>query len=159
MCFAIPLVAHIASEMRAWGDSLNVPIIYIDDAVEKLALYRASDIALVASGTASLELGLAGTPFVVGYRYDWLISSIVMRFLRAPSVVLVNIILDRPIVSEFILSRCTGRNLGEAMQHLLDDAQARAAMCEAFADLREQMKVSPASGVRAAALVSDFIGG
>lgn len=58
--------------------------------------------ALVASGTASLELGLLGVPHAVVYRSSWLDYQIVRWLVRTPAASLVNLILKERVVMEWV---------------------------------------------------------
>ncbi len=62
--------------------------------------------ALVASGTATLEVALRGIPLVVAYRTSSLSYALGKRIIRVPYISLVNLILDRPAVQECIQGRC-----------------------------------------------------
>lgn len=146
--FAIPVVSQVSDATRNWGAELEAslcpetmtgPIIYVENDADKPTLYRASDLALAASGTVSLELGLAGTPMVVGYRTDWLLAMILRRVARVPSMVLVNIILDRPVVPEFLQERCTGTDLAAALRVLLEDKDTGSAMRAQLVELADMM--------------------
>jgi lipid-A-disaccharide synthase len=67
----------------------------------KLAAFRAAHAALAASGTVTLELGLAGVPMVVAYRVDP-VARVLKRFLKVPSIVLTNLVLGENAVPEFL---------------------------------------------------------
>lgn len=58
--------------------------------------------ALVASGTATLEAALLGIPMVVAYKVSWLTYGVLKRILKIRWVSLVNILLQKPLVEEHI---------------------------------------------------------
>lgn len=63
---------------------------------------QASDLALVASGTATLETAILGTPMIIVYQTNWF-TSILSRFLiQAPHIGLPNVVTGEKIVPEFI---------------------------------------------------------
>jgi lipid-A-disaccharide synthase len=90
----------------------------VSGATDKFAAFRLARVALAASGTVTLELALAGTPMVVGYRGDVLASS--LKFLVvAPSVVLPNLVLGENVFPELLLGDCTSEKLAQALLPLL----------------------------------------
>jgi lipid-A-disaccharide synthase len=91
---------------------------------DKFAAFKLARAALAASGTVTLELALAGTPMVVGYRGDWLASS--LKFLVvAPSVVLPNLVIGENVFPEYLLKDCTPENLAHALLPLLHASSER----------------------------------
>jgi lipid-A-disaccharide synthase len=90
----------------------------VSGATDKFAAFRLARVALAASGTVTLELALAGTPMVVGYRGDVLASS--LKFLVvAPSVVLPNLVLGENVFPELLLGDCTSEKLAQALLPLV----------------------------------------
>ncbi|MFM1883849.1 MAG: hypothetical protein RL168_33 [Bacteroidota bacterium] len=77
--------------------------------------------ALVASGTATLEVALRGIPMVVAYKTSALSYAIGKRVIRVPYISLVNLILDRPAVAECIQSDCQPEVLVSALQSAMRD--------------------------------------
>lgn len=77
--------------------------------------------ALVASGTATLEVALRGIPMVVAYKTSALSYAIGKRVIRVPYISLVNLILDRPAVAECIQSECQAEVLASALQNAMLD--------------------------------------
>ena len=112
----------------------------IEGETDKLGLFGCATAALAASGTVSLELALAGVPTVIGYDIDRVMAYFVIRVARTPSVVMPNLILDKPVIPEFLLHRCTAENLSAALQPLLDEnSEARNNQIEAFKALKDIM--------------------
>jgi lipid-A-disaccharide synthase len=70
------------------------------------ALMQASDLALVTSGTATLETALFGTPELVLYRTDPLTAAAARLLLRVSNIGLVNLVARREIAPEFVQRRC-----------------------------------------------------
>ena len=154
----LPTVPHVGDYVRAEAAKWKLPVTVIQDEAEKRAAFDAATAALAASGTVSLELGLARVPMVIGYRIDRMAGSLVSRMLKVPSVVLVNLILDRPSVKELLQSRCTPENLSAALRPLLEDTAERR---RALADLDELKDRMGAGGehpsVRAARAVLELL--
>lgn len=99
----------------------------------------AADVALVASGTATLESALLQRPMVVAYRMRALSAFLVSRLLRTEHVALPNILAGRQIVPELLQGAMTPRALSAALQPLLDNPQQGAAMVAEFRAMRGRL--------------------
>jgi lipid-A-disaccharide synthase len=119
---------------------------------------RASDMLLVASGTATLEAGLLGTPMVVCYRLSAVSERIATAVARIPWTSLVNIVLGRQVVPELCRRRdATGERLAREALRLLDAPGELDAQREAFRELTNELG-APGVGARAARFVLDVAG-
>ena len=101
---------------------------------------QAADVALVASGTATLEALLLDSPHVITYRVPWLTYQIMKRQAYLPYVGLPNILAGRFIVPELLQSDARPEALAAALLTLLTDAPARRRMRNEFAQLRASLK-------------------
>ncbi len=99
----------------------------------------ASDVVLVASGTATLEAALLGRPMVIAYRMPaasyWLLKG--KGYL--PYYGLPNILCGKFVVPEFIQDDATADNLAQAMLNLYRDADVRDRLERKFAELRRSL--------------------
>jgi len=102
-------------------DRLPLTLLY-GHATEAL---RAADVALVASGTATLEAALARCPHVIFYRVNALTAHIVRRKLLLPWVGLPNVLAGRFVVPELLQDDATVDNLAQAALNLFDDTVTR----------------------------------
>jgi lipid-A-disaccharide synthase len=119
---------------------------------DKFRAFRLADAALAASGTVTLELGVAGTPMVVAYRVDAVASR--LRFLlKVPSVVLANLVLGENAFPEFIQEDCTPEKLSGALLPLLRDSPERLRQKAALGKIRERMFLTEGSPSEKAAAV------
>jgi len=116
------------------------------------AVMSAADLLLVASGTATLEAALLGTPMVVCYRVSRLTELMVRSLMRVPWISLPNLTLGRAVVPELYQAAATGERLGREALWLLDTPGALDAQRAAFRELRGQLG-APGVGARAARLV------
>lgn len=80
----------------------------------------AADVALCASGSATLEAAVAGVPAVVFYRVSPLTYEVARRLVRVPALSLPNLILGRPLLPELIQHRMTPRALAREARRLLE---------------------------------------
>ena len=94
---------------------------------------RAADVALVASGTATLEAALARCPHVIFYRVTPLTYRIVRRKLLLPWVGLPNVLARRFVVPELLQDDATIENLAQAALNLYDDIVTRRRLEALFA--------------------------
>jgi lipid-A-disaccharide synthase len=113
---------------------------------------RAADVLLVASGTATLEAALLGTPMVVVYRVSRLSEAMVRLLVRVPWISLANIVLGRGVVPELYQSSATPERLADAALRLLRDPAAAGAQRAAFGELARELGEAGV-GVRAARCV------
>jgi lipid-A-disaccharide synthase len=117
----------------------------------------AADVLLVASGTATLEAALLGTPMVVCYRVSRL-TEVVGRLLKQiPWISLPNIVARRTVVPEILQADVTGTRLAAEAERLLEDAPLAAAQRASFKDLRERLG-EPGVGERAARVILKVAG-
>ena len=116
------------------------------------AVLRAADLALVTSGTATLEAALLGTPMVVCYRLSRLSGLAARLLIRVPWISLANLTLGRAVVPELYQASATGERLAEEALRLLESPGALGAQREAFRELAGRLG-EPGVGVRAARLV------
>lgn len=99
---------------------------------------RAADVALVASGTATLETALIGTPMVVMYIINKLNYAIMSRLISIPDISLVNIVAGRRIVPEYVQHEATPEAMARDVLSLMQDDKRRQIT---LADL-EELKIS-----------------
>jgi lipid-A-disaccharide synthase len=123
----IASVPHVAGLVRERTADWPTPLHIVEGEDEKFAAFDAADAALAASGTVTTELALARTPMVVGYRTGWLTYALMKPLVNVPFATLVNIILGREAVPEFLQGNCTGAKLAKGLLPLLRDPGAAAA--------------------------------
>jgi len=153
--FVVPLAspqteALWQSAVTAAGASAADFVLAPRDAHGALA---ACDIALVASGTATLETALFKRPMVIAYNMAPLSWELMRRMKYQPYVGLPNILCGQFVVPEFLQDDASPDNLAQALANLLDDAPARARISARFARLHGQLRLGMAQ--RAASAVVD----
>jgi len=112
----------------------------------------ASDLLLVASGTATLQAAVIGTPMVLVYRASWLTYWIARWLITVNWIGLVNIVAGRGIIPELIQQEATAERLVEEARRLLQDQSAYSEMRAALRAVREQLG-EPGASRRAAELI------
>lgn len=142
MQFLVPLVSRetrLQFETALWklkADELPFTLMF-GHAADAVA---ASDVALVASGTATLETALVGRPMVIAYKMSpW--SWRLMRSMRyLPWVGLPNILAGRYVVPEFLQEDATPENLAQALGNQLNDRRATEAITRVFGAIHRQLR-------------------
>ena len=109
----------------------------------------AADCAIVASGTATIEAALLGTPMVVVYRVSPISASILRRMIRTPFFSMVNLIAGRSVVPELIQDDFAPAAVEEQVRRLLDSPAAREEMKSSLAEVRA--KLGPGGAIERAA--------
>jgi lipid-A-disaccharide synthase len=142
--FYMPTLPVLAEQLRAAVADWPVPVEIVPERERRKQLYGETLLALIASGTATLELALAGVPMVVTYVMEG-VQARYYEKLGRPRVGLPNIILGADVTPEIILPSADPAPVLAAAEVLLADAGEREKQRVAFADLRILMQ-SGASG-------------
>jgi lipid-A-disaccharide synthase len=126
---------------------------------EAASVLRASRAALVASGTATLQAAVVGTPLVMAYRVAPLTAWIARCLISTPHLALVNVVAGHRVVTELVQGQVTAEGLADAVTPLLADDRANEAMRRALADVRAALGEPGASGRAADAVLAVLAGG
>ena len=130
-----------------------LPVTVLDGQAREVA--RRARVALVTSGTATLELLFHEVPMVVLYRANQLKLDLARRFLlTVKRISLVNILADNQVVDEFVGEDWSSDDVARCAIELLRDGRARKKMLARLHDLKKDVAMSGASK-RAAAVVLD----
>lgn len=130
----LPTVPTVAARVKALVAEWGRPVLVVEDPNEKFAAFDAGDVALAASGTVSTELALNATPMVIGYRVGRLTAAIAKRYIRVPFITLVNLILNRKAIPEFVQHECTPERLSSELIQLISNPSVRVAQVTASAE-------------------------
>ena len=114
----------------------------------------AANVVLAASGTATLETALLGTPLVVCYRVSLFTEAMVRLMTHGRWVSLPNIVAGRAVVPEILQRDVSGARLAAEVRRLLEDPGAALDQRTAFKDVRSRLG-EPGVGRRAALAVLD----
>lgn len=113
-------------------------------------LLRFADVALVASGTATVEAALQGTPMVVFYRVTWSTWVLGKPLVKLPYYSMVNLLANREVVPELIQTDCTGDRLASAALRLLNEPDERNRMKSDLSELRKSLAGDVPAATKAA---------
>ena len=120
-------------------------------------LISASRAVLSTCGTATLEIALLGTPFVVVYRVNPVSYFLGHRLIRIKRFSIVNILAERELVPELIQHRMTPENIAAALDHLLGSDSARSDQIKGFAQVSSLLdpSLNPAHRIANAILADE----
>jgi lipid-A-disaccharide synthase len=139
--FVVPAVeAHAAQLIRKLA-KWRVPVRVVSAPDEKDAAFRRARLAIVKSGTGTLELALAGVPMVATYQVSAVEAFVARRMLKVPSVILANLVLGENVVPEFLQEDATVEKIVGAALPLFEDSPERARQVEAFKRLDDIMEI------------------
>lgn len=125
---------------------------------QKRTCFAASDVALAASGTVSLELAAAGTPMVIAYKMNAITTFLAKRMVKLDSVTLVNIITKKQTVPEFLLEKCEADKIAEEILYLLNNSESMQTQKQAFIETMDKLGAGgEPPGLRAAKSVLDYL--
>jgi lipid-A-disaccharide synthase len=103
-----------------------------------------SEVAVVTSGTATLEAAMCERPMVMVYRvsaFTWLVGKLLVK---VPHFSIVNILAKRELVPELMQEDFTAANVAARVEYLLDHPEARAEMVRGFQALKARLGQSGA---------------
>lgn len=151
--FVVPLAPNI--ELERFGEYLSE---LEKEGVEfrkgeATGVLACSDMAVIASGTASLQAALLGVPMVVVYKLSPLTYFIGKTVLKVTHISLVNIISGRGVVPELIQRDASVGNIMRECEKILHDYTYRTSMISSFGDIRKAF-----SGKRPSRRVAEMIG-
>ena len=113
------------------------PIHLVTDALPALAYSRAG---IIASGTATVEAAMMGTPFVMVYRVSPLTYLLGRSRVKVPHFAMVNLIAGKEIVPELVQHDFTSEKVVARLSEILQDGPARERMIEGLAEVRTLLR-------------------
>lgn len=148
----------IASTLNpAWIEELCGTIGGVQFTSNSLEALEWADIAIVASGTATLETSLIGTPFCLIYKMSRSTSFAVQHIFRYRGFLgLPNVLSGKKIVSEFLHGDAESESIVSECLRMIQDAEYRAGMVDALSSISSSLGLGGAS-IRAADAVEEIL--
>ena len=141
------LVEHLVAQAR-------VPVaIHQGQTYEILA---AADLALVTSGTATLETALLGTPMVIIYRVAPLTFAVARLLVRVPHIGMANLLAEEGLFPELIQDDVTPGRITEAVLQVIRDPEKLAGISAGIKRIRNRLG-GPGASTRAAAVALELL--
>lgn len=130
----------------------NVKLIYNDT----YELLKHSEAAIVTSGTATLETAVLNVPELVCYKGDHISYQIAKRLVKVDYISLVNLIMQKEVIKEFIQYDMTVENICNELELLLHNDVYRINMLNNFAELKIKLGGKGASERAAGIIVNSL---
>jgi lipid-A-disaccharide synthase len=144
--------SHKKEFYQQFSEETSFPIVF----GETYPLIKNSFAALVTSGTATLETALIGTPQVVCYKTGTISYQIAKRLVDVKYISLVNLILNKEVVTELIQDDFNLHTLSQKLQEITEDQEIRKTILENYALLRKKLGDGGAS-VKSAGIILKFL--
>jgi lipid-A-disaccharide synthase len=142
--FLMPAVESHAKQISRSVAKWRVPVRVLSVPEEKDAAFRTARLAIVKSGTGTLELAVAGVPMVALYKVSAIEAPVAWAMLNVPSVILANLVLGENVVPEFLQHDATAEKIVAASLPLFEDSPERRHQIEAFRRLDDIMEIGTA---------------
>lgn len=146
--FIIPVATTISAKWmvdsihRAVGQDPGINLKLESDARMVLRQARA---AVIASGTATVEAALIGTPFVMVYRVSPFTWKLGRRLVSVPFFAMPNLIAGRQVVPELVQDQCGAENIVARMNEIIPEGTARERMLQGLREVKQKL-APPGSG-------------
>jgi lipid-A-disaccharide synthase len=114
----------------------------------------ASDAAITASGTATVQAAIHGCPMVVVYKLSPLTYRLGKPFVRLDTYAMANLIAGKRLVTELIQDACTPARIVEETVALVEDQGRRSAVVDGLLDVRNRLAMPGASARAADAILA-----
>ena len=134
--------------------SLRGNIHLVPEALPALFHSRA---AIVASGTATVEAALMGTPFVMVYRVSRVTYALGKPRVKVPYFAMVNLIAGEEVVPELVQHKFTVENVVRELNRIIPDGEPRARMIERLAAVKARLKQGSGSGAHPSEMAAEMI--
>ena len=142
--FVLPLAPTLDRTLvEALMANATIEINLID--AQSYHVMRAADAVLSASGTATLETALLGTPLAIMYIINPINYAIMKRLIQIDDIGLVNIVAGKRICQEFVQQKAIPERIASEIEHCLFDESYRHTMLNEFALVRQRMGEGGAS--------------
>lgn len=158
-----PDYCFVVAQASALPDSLyhdmigNAPVLLVKD--RTYDLLKQATAGLITSGTATLETALFGLPQVVCYKGNALSFWLATKLVKVKYISLVNLIMDKPVVTELIQDQLTEANLIHELNKLLADETVKAQIKNDYSILWNKLGEKPASENAAKEILALISGG
>jgi len=116
-----------------------------------------SKAAIVTSGTATLETALFGIPEVVCYKGNNISYQIARRLVKVKYISLVNLIMDKPVVTELIQHEMNVENIIKELHALLFTEERKQQLIKDYTDLKNILSQGGNASAKAAKSIYEFV--
>ena len=153
-----PQYCFVVAQASAQPDSLykemigNAPVLLVKN--QTYNLLKQAKAGLITSGTATLETALFGLPEVVCYKGNAVSFWLATKLVNVKYISLVNLIMDKPVVTELIQDELTEANLKVALTRLLEDEAYKKELKQDYETLWRTLGDNHASNLAAKEIIA-----
>ncbi len=156
ICCIVPLASTVSEDsLKPYITGVKFPVKPVRAPTRELL--KISDLALVASGTATLEAAMTVTPMVIIYKVSFVSYLLAKLMVSTPNIGLVNLVAGRQIVPELIQGDAEPWRLSQEGLKILKNNGLRSEMRGQLRMAKEKLGPGGASG-KAASLAMEMIG-
>jgi lipid-A-disaccharide synthase len=135
--FLRALIGAVPTETRQAASLREIHLV-----PETLPALFHSRAGIVASGTATVEAALMGTPFVMVYRVSPLTYALGKPRVKVPHFAMVNLIAEEEVVPELVQHKFTAENVVRELNKIIPDGEPRTRMIERLAAVKARLRGS-----------------
>lgn len=139
--FVIPTVQTVEEKVKQSVASSKLPLIVLNTEEDRHDAFKASEIAVAASGTVALELAMIDIPHIIAYRVAPLTAFLARHLLKIEFVNLSNILLGRAIVPELLQENCTKEKILYYVNQLLSKEDLYQKQMDGFQKVKQILGV------------------
>lgn len=133
---------------------LNTKIEFWENSYE---LMKNSQVGLIKTGTSNLEAALLGLPFLMFYKTSLLSYLLGKLLIEVKYLSIVNVLLGKKVVPEYIQNKATPKNIVEGLITLIEDEVLKTRIQEEFAKIKKMLG-GPGCAKNSAKKIVDFFG-
>ena len=157
--FLVAQAPHVADELfmplRRAGLDCGRPLVTVRDQAD--AVLASANVAITASGTATVQCAIHRRPMVVIYKLSRLTHALLRPFVRVDAAAMPNLVAGAHIVPELIQGDCTPDRVAEEAVALLIDPEKQAHMRDALGAVRDRLSLPGATARAAEAVIAAAI--
>jgi len=155
----VPTVAGVEREVRRGFEDLPLPVRVVTGEVNRYNAFAISALALAKSGTVSLELAAFGVPHMIVYTFSWLTNLAAKLLVKVRFANLINLLADREIIPEFVLSHCRPELIAECGNKLLSSLELAHKQTDEARQVMQRLRLPDIlPSERAAQIVAEMAG-
>ncbi|MEM9468967.1 MAG: lipid-A-disaccharide synthase [Pseudomonadota bacterium] len=151
----IPTLPHLKEQIEEILSPFDVSKHIQTETDQKWSVFKSCDAAIAVSGTVGLELAACNIPHLIAYRVNAFTGIIGRLLIKTPYAHLANIILNKPIVPEFIQENCRADLIVKEALSLLQDNTKRSFQIDEFEKVR--LEITGPKGQSPSQVAADYL--
>lgn len=152
--FLLPLAPTLSrDDLEPYYSFLPSPSFLIEE--ERYESLKVCDLAIIASGTATLEAAILGVPMIIIYKVNWLEEAIAKRVLKTKFIGLPNIVAGRQIVVELLQERANPLSISKVALSWLENKDSLEKIKLGLGKVREKLGEAGAARKAAQAVIRE----